>query len=85
MYNADNELTIMVLNLSQRQMNNYFINLVLLSIVILSWVYAIIAGKFISERHLKSLDLLTEKEIQEEVQEALEKTLKMDRDSSKFN
>ena len=51
------------LNLSRRQMNNYFVNLVLLAIVILSWVYAIIAGKFISERHLKSLDLLNENEI----------------------
>ena len=56
----------MSLNLSRRQMNNYFVNLVLLAIVILSWVYAIIAGKFISERHLKSLDLLNEKEIQED-------------------
>ena len=56
----------MSFNLSRRQMNNYFVNLVLLAIVILSWVYAIIAGKFISERHLKSLDLLNEKEIQED-------------------
>ena len=56
----------MSLNLSRRQMNNYFVNLVLLAIVILSWVYAIIAGKFISERHLKSLDLLNENEIPED-------------------
>ena len=59
-------IIIMSFNLSRRQMNNYFVNLVLLAIVILSWVYAIIAGKFISERHLKSLDLLNEKEIQED-------------------
>ena len=65
----------MSLNLSRRQMNNYFVNLVLLAIVILSWVYAIIAGKFISERHLKSLDLLNEKEIQEDTNK-----LKLDSD-----
>jgi len=47
----------MVSNLSQRQLNNYVINLVLFSIVILSWVYVILAGKFISERHLNTLDM----------------------------
>ena len=55
----------MVLNLSKRQMNNYVVNLVLLAVVILSWVYVIIAGKFISERHLNNL--LSEKEILEDV------------------
>ena len=47
----------MVVNFSQRQLNNYVINLVLFSIVILSWVYVILAGKFISERHLSTLDM----------------------------
>ena len=46
----------MTLNLSQRQLNNYVVNLVLLAVVILSWVYVILAGKFISERHLQTLD-----------------------------
>ena len=46
----------MVLNLSKRQLNNYVVNLVLFAVVVLSWVYAILAGKFISERHLNSLD-----------------------------
>ena len=55
----------MVLNLSKRQMNSYVVNLVLLAVVILSWVYVIIAGKFISERHLNNL--LSEKEILEDV------------------
>ena len=41
------------------------VNLVLLAVVILSWVYVITAGKFISERHLKNL--LSEKEILEDV------------------
>ena len=44
-------------NFSQRQLNNYFVNFVLLAVVVLSWVYAILAGKFISQRHLKMLDL----------------------------
>ena len=50
-------LITMLLNLSQRQLNNYVINLVLFSVVILSWVYVILAGKFISERHLNTLDM----------------------------
>ena len=53
----------MVLNLSQRQLNNYAVNLVLLAVVVLSWVYAILAGKFISERHLSLLDFSEDKEL----------------------
>ena len=61
----EQSISIMVLNLSKRQMNNYVVNLVLLAVVILSWVYVIIAGTFISERHLNNL--LSEKEILEDV------------------
>ena len=50
----------MTLNLSQRQLNNFVINFVLFAVVVLSWVYAILAGKFISERHLKTLDFSNE-------------------------
>ena len=55
----------MVLKLSIRQLNIYVVNLVLLAVVVLSWVYVILAGKFISQRHLDSLDFSDDNGIKE--------------------
>ena len=55
----------MVLKLSIRQLNIYAVNLVLLAVVVLSWVYVILAGKFISQRHLESLDVSDVNKIKE--------------------
>ena len=44
-------------NQSLRSVNETIANIVLIAIVVLSWTYVILAGKFVSERYLKSIDL----------------------------
>ena len=43
--------------LSDRQVGYYFVNCFLLGVVVLSWTYTILAGKFVSENYLERLDL----------------------------
>ena len=42
--------------LSDARLKEYVVNFLLLFTVILSWTYAIYAGKFVSERHLHTLN-----------------------------
>ena len=44
-------------NQSLRSVNVTIANIVLFAIVVLSWTYVILAGKFVSERYIKSIDL----------------------------
>ena len=44
-------------NQSLRSVNETIANIVLFAIVVLSWTYVILAGKFVSERYIKSIDL----------------------------
>ena len=59
-------------NHSIRSVNEIIANIFLFSIVVLSWVYVILAGKFVSERYLKSIDL-TEYQKNEVVPKFLDK------------
>ena len=43
--------------LSDAKLKEYVINFLLFCIVLLSWTYTIYAGKFVSERHLHTLNL----------------------------
>ena len=46
-----------IMALSDARLKEYVINFLLFCIVILSWTYTIYAGKFVSERHLHTLNL----------------------------
>ena len=43
--------------ISDARLKEYIANFILLCIVVISWTYTIISGKFISERHLHTLNL----------------------------
>ena len=45
------------IRLSDRQKGFYCANGLLLGVVLLAWTYTILAGKFVSERYLKNIDL----------------------------
>jgi hypothetical protein len=42
---------------NRRQLIEFTSNVILFAIVVLSWTYAIVAGRFVSLRHLQTLDL----------------------------
>ena len=48
---------ILAMAISDARLKEYIANFILLCIVVISWTYTIISGKFISERHLHTLNL----------------------------
>ena len=43
--------------ISDARLKEYIANFILFCIVVISWTYTIISGKFISERHMHTLNL----------------------------
>lgn len=46
-----------IMALSNARLKEYVANFLLFCLVVLAWTYAITAGKFVSERHLHTLNL----------------------------
>ena len=44
-------------SISNARIKEYVLNFVLCCVVLLSWTYTILAGKFVSERHMHTLNL----------------------------